>query len=251
MFDLSGRTALVTGSTRGLGWSFAQALAECGAHVVIHGRQIDDVDARIEQLSAAGHLASGCAGDLTELGDVDAWVGSIVEVAGALHILVNNAGVQFRAPFTEFPQHEWDRIMATNLDAPFALAQAAARHMTAAGFGRIVNVASAMSLIARPTIPAYVASKSALAGLTRAMAVELAPHGVTVNAVAPGYVTTDMNEALMPDPTFSTMVTNRTPAARWGTPAEIAAAVVFLVSDEASFVNGHLLTVDGGLTVAL
>jgi gluconate 5-dehydrogenase len=175
----------------------------------------------------------------------------VVERHGRLDILVNNAGINHRAPVTDFEQSEWDRVMRVNLDAPFAMSRTAARHMTAVGAGRIINTGSIMGHVARPTIPAYVASKGGIVGLTRALAVELGPVGITVNAIAPGYVATEMNTTLVQDRDFNAMVMNRTPVGRWGRPHEIAAVAVFLASDEASYVNGHVLVVDGGMTVAL
>ncbi len=251
MFRLDGKVAMITGSTRGIGWAMAQAMIDVGAHVVINGRSHDAVMAKTAELSIGVGRASGIAFDVADLPAALGAVETVVERHGAIDILVNNAGIQHRSPITEFDQHEWNRVMDVNLHAPFALARAAAVHMIAAGAGRIINTGSIMGQIARPTIPAYVASKSGIAGLTRALAVELAPHGITVNAVGPGYVATEMNTALVEDPEFNNMVVSRTPAARWGDPAEIAAAAVFLASDEASYVNGQVLIVDGGLSVAL
>jgi gluconate 5-dehydrogenase len=251
MFRLDHKVALVTGSTRGLGWGIAEALAAQGALVLINGRSVADVDARVAELTGRRLAAQGCAFDVADLDAVVAAVDRIVAAHGRIDIVVNNAGIQHRAALADFEQGEWDRVLAVNLDAPFALSRAAAAHMVAEGWGRIINIGSAMGSIARPTIPAYVASKSALAGLTRALAVELAPFGVTANTIAPGYVATELNAALIADPAFDAMVVRRTPAARWGRPDEIAAAAVFLASEEAAYVNGHVLVVDGGLTVSL
>jgi len=251
MFRLDGKVALITGSTRGLGWAMAEAMAAQGAHVVINGRSDADVQARVRELTDRGHSADGRAGDV---GDIDAAVAGIhriVAAAGRLDILVNNAGINSRAPLEDFEQADWDRVLRVNLDAPFALSRAAAVHMRAAGRGRIINIASLMGTVARPTIPAYVASKGGIEALTKALAVELGPDGITANAIGPGYVATEMNTVLVNDPEFDAMVRDGTPLGRWGQPAEIAAAAVFLASDEASYVNGHKLLVDGGMTIAL
>jgi gluconate 5-dehydrogenase len=252
MFRLDGKIALITGSTRGLGWAMATALATREAHVVITGRSDDDVGARVAELVGAGLSAEGRAGDLSDIDDAVAGLEAIAQRGGRLDILVNNAGINHRAPVVDFDQADWRRVLEVNLDAPFALARAAARHMVAAGAGRIINIGSIMgSTVARPTIPAYVASKGGIVGLTKALAVELGPHGVTVNAVGPGYVATEMNTPLVEDPEFNRMVVDSTPVGRWGRPDEIAAAVVFLASDEASYVNGQTILVDGGMATSL
>lgn len=251
MFRLDGKVALITGSTRGLGWAIAEAMAQQGAHVVITGRTDADVQARVRELADRGLSADGRAGDLADLDAAVATLDRVAESAGRLDIVVNNAGINARAPLDEFDRDDWDRVLRVNLDAPFALSQAAARHMKEAGSGRIIMTASIMGTVARPTIPAYVASKGGVEALTKALAVELAPFGITVNAIGPGYVATEMNTALVDDPVFDAMVRERTPVGRWGDPAEIAAAAVFLASDEAGYVTGQKLIVDGGMTVAL
>ena len=251
MFRLDGKVALITGSTRGLGRAMANAMIESGAHVVINGRSDDTVMGKVAELNLDGRSASGLAFDVADLDAGAEAIETIVARHGGIDILVNNAGINHRAPLDDFEQGEWERVMRVNLDAPFALSRAAARHMVAAGSGRIINTASIMGTVARPTIPAYVASKAGITGITKALAVELGPHGVTVNAIGPGYVATEMNTALVEDPEFNSMVESRTPVGRWGRPDEIASAAVFLASDEASYVNGHLLLVDGGMTVAL
>ncbi len=251
MFDLTGKVALVTGSTRGLGWAMAQALGAAGAHVVVNGRNEDDVMAKTAELSLQDVRASGLAFDVADDEATSVAVETIIGRHGAIDILVNNAGVNHRAPLDEFEPHHWDDVMRVNLRAPFALSRSVAVHMKSAGAGRIIMTGSIMGQVARPTIPAYVSSKGGLAALTKALAVELGPLGITVNAIGPGYVATEMNTALVEDPEFDAMVRRRTPVGRWGRPEEIAATAVFLASDEASYINGQLLVVDGGMTTAL
>ncbi len=251
MFRLDGKVALITGSTRGLGWAMARAMAAQGARVVVNGRSEADVRARVDELVAAGMAAEGRAGDVSDLDDAVACVDEVADGHGRLDILVNNAGVNHRAPIEEFSHDEWARVLRVNLDAPFVMSRAASRHMRSAGWGRIINTASIMGTVARPTIPAYVSSKGGIEALTKALAVELAPVGITVNAIGPGYVATEMNAALVNDPDFDQMVVDRTPVGRWGEPAEIAAAAVFLASDEAAYVTGQKLIVDGGMSTAL
>jgi gluconate 5-dehydrogenase len=250
MFRLDGKVALVTGSTRGIGWATAQAFSAAGAYVVVNGRDAAAVEERVAELRTAGE-AESLVVDVTDAVASSVALRAMIDRTGRFDILVNNAGVQHRASLVDFPNDEWDRLIATNLSAPFRLAQQAARHMIPAGNGRIINVVSVFGPIARPTIAAYVSSKGGLAALTRSLAVELAPHGVTCNAIAPGYIATEMNQALMDDPEFDRFVASRVPAGRWGRPVEVSAAAVFLASDEASYVNGHVLMVDGGLSSSL
>lgn len=251
MFRLDGKVALITGSTRGLGFAMAEAMIAAGAHVVVNGRTDDAVMATVAELNLDGRAASGLAFDVADIDSATAAVDTIVERHGAIDILVNNAGINHRAPIAEFGDDDWRRVLGVNLDGPFALARTAAGHMTAAGRGRIIMTASIMGTVARPTIPAYVTSKAGLNGLTKALAVELGPQGITVNGIGPGYVATEMNTALVEDSEFNAMVCSRTPVGRWGRPEEIAAAAVFLASDEASYITGQTLLVDGGMTTAL
>ncbi len=244
-FDLTGRLALVTGSSRGLGWAFAQALAAAGARVLLHGRDVAALDARAAALgpAAAGILPF----DVTDGPAVAAAMAGL----GPLDILVNNAGGTIRKPTLETTDAEWAQVIDTDLTACFRLSREALRLMVPRGRGRIIMVSSIMGHLARPTIPAYVTAKTGLHGLVRALAVEFAPHGVTVNAIAPGYFPTEANAGVRGDAVFHDWVVSSTPMRRWGDPAELGGAAVFLASDAASFITGTVLTVDGGFTAAL
>ncbi|MFP6707632.1 MAG: glucose 1-dehydrogenase [Alphaproteobacteria bacterium] len=246
-FRLDGRRALITGSTRGLGLAIARAMAEQGAAVIINSRNGNECEAAVADLRGAGH-------DATAL-PFDASVGparrASIETADPVDILVNNAGIIHRAPLSDFPEDKWRDVLDVNLTAPFLLAQLLAPGMVERGWGRIINISSIMGQIGRATIPAYVSSKHGLIGLTKTLAVELGPHGVTVNAINPGYFATEFNAPLIADPDFNSMVKTRTPLGRWGDPAELAGAAVFLASDAGGYVNGAALTVDGGMTASL
>ncbi len=251
LFSLEGRVALVTGASRGLGWAIAEIFAEHGAHVVLSSRDQTVLDERAAELEKRGHSAQVHAFDAADRAAGAAAVAAVQAEHGRLDILVNNAGMVHRDPIAELADEDWDRVIEVNLTAAFRLARDAARHMAAAGHGRIINTASIMSLVARPAVASYVASKSALAGLTRALAVEFGPQGVTSNAIAPGYIISDMTADLHDNPEFDSFVRTRTPLGRWGEAKEIGAVALFLASDASSYVNGHLLVADGGLTVAL
>src|SRR5512140_2943851 len=232
-FDLAGRVALVTGAYRGLGFAIAQGLARAGATVVVNGRKHDEVVAATKQLTDAGLAATTAEFDVTDGPAVRKGVAAIEARHGHLDIVVNNAGIQRRAPFVDFKQRDWDDVMATNLTAPFLVSQAALPGMIARRSGKIIHVASLMSELARPTVVAYTAAKGGVRQLTRAMAVELAPHNIQVNAISPGYFATEMNRALIDNPEFDAWVCKRTPAGRWGRPDEIAGLALFLSSSAA------------------
>lgn len=247
LFSLSGRVALVTGASRGLGLAMAEALARHGAHVVINGRQAETLDAAAAPLRAAGLSIETMPVDVGDVDATRAAIDSLAACHGRLDILVCNAGIQHRKPLAEWQMQDWERVIHINLSSCFGMAQAAARHMVARGFGRIIMTGSVMSVLARPTVHAYVAAKSGLWGLTRSLAAELGPQGVNVNCIAPGFFKTEMNDTLMANPEFVAWVEGRTPLKRWAEPAEIGGAAVFLAAPAGSYVNGHLLAVDGGL----
>jgi len=247
LFDLTGRIALVTGSSRGIGRAIAEGYAAAGARVVINGRDVGAVNAAVQ---AIGNAAAAPF-DVTDKATVEAAVERIEHEIGPIDILVNNAGMTKRMPFTDFPEADWRQIMATNLDSVFFVTQAVARRMISRSRGKIVNICSVMSELGRPTIAPYTASKGAVKMLTKAMCAEFAKHGITANGISPGYFGTELNQALMADEKFSSWVCARTPAGRWGKVEELQGAAIFLASDASSFVNGHILFVDGGMTAVV
>jgi gluconate 5-dehydrogenase len=250
-FDLSGKTALITGSGSGLGFAMARGLAEAGARVVLNGRDFAKLEASAATLRASGLKIETASFDVADSSSVDAGVRELVARVDAIDILVNNAGVQHRGPIEEFSDADWRRLMATNLDAPFFLARAVIPAMKARRAGKIINIGSLMSRLARPTTVPYQTSKGGIAMLTRGLAVELAPFNIQVNAIAPGFFRTEMNAALTGNPEFSAWVEKRTPAGRWAAPQELAGAAVFLASPASAFVTGQILYVDGGFTAGM
>ena len=250
-YSLEGKTALITGASRGLGWATARAMAEAGAHVALNGRDPKTLAARADELAAAGHAASVAAFVVADPEAASAGLAAAADRQGGIDILVSNAGINHREPLETYSVEDWRRIIDTNLTAYFVLARDAGRGMVERGWGRIIVTGSIMGQVARPGLPAYVAAKGGVHALTRALAAELGPRGVTCNAIAPGYIATEMTAPLAADPEFDAMVKRRTPLGRWGRPEEIGAAAAFLASDAASYINGHVLTVDGGLTALL
>jgi gluconate 5-dehydrogenase len=251
LFDVTGRIALVTGSTRGIGHALAEGLAAAGAHVVVHGRDRAIVDRVAERIRAAGGEASAVAFDVTDEDEVERGIADVEASAGPIEILVNNAGMQRRGPFPEFRLEDWNDLVATNLTSGFLVSRAIARRMMPRGAGKIVNIASVQSLLGRPGITPYAATKGGVAMLTRGMCADLAPSGIQVNAIAPGYFATELTKALVDDPDFSAWVRQRTPAGRWGDTADLVGALLFLSSRASDFVNGQVLFVDGGMTAVV
>jgi gluconate 5-dehydrogenase len=251
LFDLSGRCALVTGSSQGIGLALATGLAQHGAGIVLNGRDRSKLEAAADQLKTAGHVVSIAPFDVTDASAVRAGVAGIERDIGPIDILVNNAGMQFRTPLEDFPIDRWEQLLKTNVSSIFYVAQAVARHMIERRQGKIINIASAQSELARPGIAPYTATKGAVRNLTRGMCTDWARHGLQINAIAPGYFKTPLNQALVDSEEFSSWLEKRTPAGRWGDVDELVGAAVFLSSKASSFVNGHTLYVDGGITTSL
>ena len=251
LFDLTGRRALVTGSSQGIGMALARGLAQAGAEVVLNGRNRARLDAAAATLADAGGTVHALPFDATDHGAVRAAVDGFEAETGAIDILVNNAGMQHRAPLEDFPAQAFEALLQTNIASVFHVGQAVARHMIGRGAGKIVNIASVQSALARPGIAPYTATKGAVSNLTKGMATDWARHGLQCNAIAPGYFDTPLNAALVADPEFTTWLEKRTPAGRWGEVGELVGACVFLASAASSFVNGHTLFVDGGITASI
>lgn len=251
LFDLSGRIALVTGASRGIGNTLARGLGAHGATVVLNGRRAETLDAAVAALRADGIDAHGRVFDVTDAAAVEAAIDDIERTVGPVAILVNNAGIQQRAPLHAFPLDGWQRVIETNLTSVFLVGAAVARRMIPRGQGKIINICSLTSELGRQTIAPYAASKGGVKMLTRGMCADWARHGIQVNGLAPGFITTEMNRALIDDPAFDGWVRQRTPAGRWGGTDELVGAAVFLAGPAADFVNGQVLVVDGGFSAVM
>lgn len=251
LFDLTGRLAVVTGSSQGIGFGLAQGLAEAGARVVLNGRNPEKLAAAAARLAARGIAVEQAAFDVADPAATEAAIGGIEARLGPIAILVNNAGIMRRVPAVDVTPEVWREVLGTNVDAVFFTAQAVARRMIPRGAGKIINVCSVNSELARPTIAPYATSKGALRMMTRTLCAEWARHGIQVNGLAPGYFETELTEPLVKDAAFTDWLSKRTPAGRWGQVEELVGATVFLASPASDFVNGHLLYVDGGMTAVL
>ncbi|MBR0558270.1 SDR family oxidoreductase [Ciceribacter sp. L1K23] len=251
LFSLEGKTALVTGSSRGLGLAIAESFAAAGADIVINGVDDARLDGTAAQLTDKGYRVRAEAFDVT---DETAVVGAFERLDAdgvAVDILVNNAGIQLRKPLVEFTAAEWHKVLDTNLTSAFLVAREAAKRMIPRGQGKIINVGSLMSNFARPTVAPYTAAKGGIRLLTQSMAAEWAEHGIQSNAIGPGYMLTDMNQALTSNPQFDSWVKGRTPSRRWGRPEELCGAAIFLASSASDYVNGQIIYVDGGMSAVL
>ena len=243
-FSLTGKKALVTGSSKGIGASIAQALAQAGADIVLVGRTKDSLEATKSAIIDIGRKVEIV---LCDVSSADAIKEAFSDIAALkVDILINNAGSISRAPAAEAQMEEWNRIIDTNLNSVFQISQACGRAMIAQGTGTIVNIASLLSFQGGINVPAYTASKHGVAGVTKALANEWGSRGVTVNAIAPGYISTDNTAALRADADRNASILARIPIGRWGNPEDIAAVAVFLASPAARYINGEVLTVDGG-----
>lgn len=252
-FRLDGKLALVTGSARGIGKTLAIGLAEAGADVIIHCRSIErsqQVADEIRKKTGAELYAS--AFDVTNPTEVDQEIGKLENLTSrTIDILVNNAGMQTRAPITEFAVDDWQRLLDTNITSTFLVSKRVAPGMIAKSRGRIINIGSVQSQLARPGIAPYSATKGAIVMLTKGLTADLAKNGITINAIAPGYFATELTQALVEDEEFSAWVEKRTPAGRWGDTRDLQGPLVFLASDASAFVNGQTLFVDGGMTAVV
>jgi gluconate 5-dehydrogenase len=250
-FDLTGRTALITGSSAGIGFALARGLAAAGARVILNARNADKLEAAAGRLRAEGAQVLTAAFDVTSGAAVAAAIERVELEAGPIGILVNNAGMQRRGPLDQFAEADWHELMKTNLDSVFLVGQAVARHMIGRRQGKIINICSVQSELGRPGIAPYTASKGAVKMLTKGMAIDWGQHGIQVNGLGPGYFKTELTQALVDNAEFTQWLVNHTPARRWGDVEDLVGAAVFLASDASNFVNGHILYVDGGVTAQL
>jgi NAD(P)-dependent dehydrogenase (short-subunit alcohol dehydrogenase family) len=249
VFKLDGRVALITGGSQGLGYVMAIALAEAGASVVVTSRNEEKAAASAEAITqATGQRAMGVQVDVTDAEQVDAMAAKVVEQFGRIDILINNAGINVRKPVTEYDEASWDLVQNTNLKAPFLCCRAVGKYMKEQKYGRVINVASMLGLVALPERGAYCSSKGGLIQLSKALALEWAPYNITVNALCPGPFATEMNKVVINNPEANEFFINHIALGRWGNPEELGGSVVFLASDASSFMTGSSLVIDGGWT---
>ncbi len=251
LFDLAGKIALVTGSSQGLGFTIARGLGEAGATLVLNGRNEEKLERAVVTLSAAGLQVAGCAFDVSDARQIREKIPALERTIGPIHILVNNAGIQRRSPLDKVDEAVWHEVLNTNLTAVFLLSQQVVQGMITRKAGKIINICSLMSEMARPTVGPYTAAKGGVKMLTKSMAVEWGRYNIQVNGLGPGYFATEMNKPLKEDPQFDAWIRSRTPAGRWGEPGELVGTAVFLASQASDFVNGQIIYVDGGILASL
>lgn len=251
LFDLSGRTALITGSSRGLGRAFAEGLAAAGARVVLNGVNAERLERAAAEMRAEGHEVLTAAFDVTDEAAIKAAFERLDATGVAIDILVNNAGIQLRKPMLELDTADWQRVIDANLTSAFVVGREAARRMAARGHGKIINIGSVTSELARATVAAYTVAKGGIKMLTKAMAAEWGEKGIQANAIGPGYMVTDMTEALLSNPEFDAWVKARTPMRRWGLPEELQGTAIYLASDASNYVSGQIIYADGGMISVL
>ncbi|WP_179134615.1 glucose 1-dehydrogenase [Oceanobacillus timonensis] len=245
LFDLNGKTAIVTGGTRGIGKFIAIGLAEAGADIVLLQRNVNDTGTK-EAIESTGKKAFIVESDMSNLKQIRRVVANIIHEYGEIHILVNSAGIQRRSPAVDFSEKDWDEVIDINLKSVWILCQEIGKHMVENREGKIINIASLTSFQGGVFIPAYASAKGAIAQLTKALSNEWAKYNVNVNAIAPGYIETDLNTALLNDSDRSKQILDRIPAERWGHPEDFKGSAIFLASDSSKYVHGHILLVDGG-----
>jgi gluconate 5-dehydrogenase len=251
LFDLTGRTALITGSSRGLGRAFAEGLAAAGARVVLNGVNAERLEQAAAEMRGSGHDVLTAAFDVTDEAAIKAAFEKLDAEGIAIDILVNNAGIQFRKPMLELDTTDWQRVIDANLTSAFVVGREAARRMAARGRGKIINIGSVTSELARATVAAYTVSKGGIKMLTKAMAAEWGEKGIQANAIGPGYMVTDMTEVLINNPEFDAWVKSRTPLRRWGLPEELQGTAIYLASDASNYVSGQIIYADGGMISVL
>ncbi len=251
LFSLKGKRALVTGSSQGIGFAMAEGLGRAGARLVLNGRDNAKLESAYKDLAAKGFDVQSVAFDVTDEAAVNHAIAKVEIENGGIDILVNNAGMQFRTPLEDYPAEKFRELLRVNIESAFLVGKAVAKHMIKRQAGKIINICSVQSELGRPSIAPYTASKGAIKMLTKGMCADWAKHGIQVNAIGPGYFKTPLNQALVDNPEFSQWLEKRTPAGRWGNVEELIGAAVFLASPASSFVNGHILYVDGGISSVL
>lgn len=247
LFDVSGKIALVTGSARGIGLTLAKGLARAGCKVIINDRAKTRQNQTVSHFHKEGFVAYGSEFDVTHEYEVIEHIHSVEKEIGPISILVNNAGIQIRSPLEEFKLSDWQKIMDVNLTGAFIVSKAVAKYMIKRREGKIINICSIQSELARPTIAPYTASKGGLKNLTKGMATDWGKYNIQTNGIAPGYFKTDMTKPLYEDEKFDTWLRSRTPSNRWGDPEELIGTLIFLASQASNYVNGQIIYVDGGM----